>query len=300
MTDHSIYNVKPNNLIIEFLICTIDEGISKVEEILLSPMPDVRYLVSWQISEKFADAANAVLPKIHVNQKNISSLNLPDALKSRTDVRVVTLAGIGLSRNRNNALKHARGDLLVIADDDCRYTPDSIRSIKEVFHKHADAAIIQMQGLSYEGHLLHNYPVDSYEYQNRPRFTYVSSWELVLRRSNLLPAFDERFGIGAYLGCGEEELFVAMAARKGLKVYYEPIPFVFTDADTSGTKFARSKAVQRAKGGLLTLLHGPVSAFARCSKYAFYYRHEGVIKKVGFLFEMVKGILYVLTHHSVS
>lgn len=291
--------MKQNNLIIEFLICTIDEGINKVEELLLSPMPDVRYLVSWQISEKFANAFHVELSDFHESQQNISSLNFPDALKIRADVRVVTLVGSGLSRNRNNALKHAYGDLLVIADDDCRYTTESVRNIKEVFRKHADAAIIQMQGLSYEGHLLHNYPVDSYEYQNRPRFTYISSWELVLRRSDMLPAFDERFGIGAYLGCGEEELFVAMAARKGLKVYYEPIPFVFTDADTSGTKFACSKAVQRAKGGLLTLLHGPVSAFARCSKYAFYYRPEGIMKKVGFLFEMIKGILYVLTHHSV-
>lgn len=292
--------MKQNNLIIEFLICTIDEGINKVEELLLSPMPDVRYLVSWQISEKFANAFHVELSDFHESQQNISSLNMPDALKIRADVRVVTLVGSGLSRNRNNALKHAYGDLLVIADDDCRYTTESVRSIKEVFRKHADASIIQMQGLSYEGHLLHNYPVDSYEYQNRPRFTYISSWELVLRRSDMLPAFDERFGIGAYLGCGEEELFVAMAARKGLKVYYEPIPFVFTDADTSGTKFASSKAVQRAKGGLLTMLHGPVSAFARCSKYAFHYRSEGIMKKVGFLFEMIKGILYVLTHHSVS
>lgn len=267
-----------------------------MDKVLLSPLPDVRYLISWQISESFEKNALSAGGK----PDNVGRAYLPESLKKRDDVRVVLLVGKGLSRNRNNAMKHATGDLLVIADDDCRYTEDSILKIRNAFMKHPDAAIIQMQGMSYDGRLLHNYPANSYEYKSRPRFVYVSSWELVIRRSAQLPSFDERFGIGAFLGCGEEELFVYMASKTGLKVYYEPEPFVFTEATTTGTKFAESKSVQRAKGGLLTLFHGPFGALARCIKYAFYYRHEGVVEKIGFLFEMTKGIFYVLTHHSIS
>ena len=82
-------------------------------------------------------------------------------------------------------------------------------------------------------------------------------------------------------------------------MYYEPLYLVVTDGQTTGGKFAVSKPVQRAKGGLLTLIHGTPGALLRCFKYAFVYRTEGWGRRCSYFFQMIKGIVYVHTHHTL-
>lgn len=279
---------------IEFLICTLDEGVHQIKALLMPVQPRISYLVSWQHSaEQFESRTNGSATTL------ARKYPLPEWLKERPDVRVVHLAGRGLSRNRNCALSHAQGDWLVIADDDCRYGEQSIAHIYEALNRHPDADILQLQVHCPDGSPLRTYPATPYEYRNRPRFVYISSCELVLRRQTALPRFDERFGLGVYLGCGEEELFVFQASKQGLKVYYEPLHLVVTDGQTTGGKFAVSKPVQRAKGGLLTLIHGTMGALLRCFKYAFVYRTEGWGRRCSYFFQMIKGIVYVHTHHTL-
>ena len=69
---------------LEILICTIDEGINRVADMLLPQATGLRYLVSWQQTGKVAPMVPARL--------------------RRPDVHVFTLQGNGLSHNRNNAL----------------------------------------------------------------------------------------------------------------------------------------------------------------------------------------------------
>lgn len=268
---------------VEFLVCTIDGRIKNTESLLMHPQEGVSYLVAWQQTDVFIEKGE--------------EKSLPAFLSARKDVRVVTMRGKGLSRNRNLALEHAHGDLLVVADDDCRYTAESVANIRKAAATHPDAAIMLLQAYSTEGKPLHNYSAESYEYRNRPRFSFVSSCELVMRHAARLPRFDERFGIGAYLGCGEEEVFVHEASRKGLKIYYEPLPLVATPTGTTGTLFLTSRAVQRAKGGVLCVMHGSMQASLRCGKYAFFYLNVPLTQRIRILFEMLKGIAYVLTHH---
>lgn len=71
---------------LEILICTIDEGINSVADMMLPQTPGFRYLVSWQLTGKVASMVPAEL--------------------RRPDVRVFTLQGKGLSRNRNLSLIH--------------------------------------------------------------------------------------------------------------------------------------------------------------------------------------------------
>lgn len=270
---------------IEFLVCTIDDRIRSVEDLLLAPMENVRYLIAWQNSREYEAKGQHREP--------------PSLLKNRKDVRILRTSGKGVSRNRNHALRHAQGDLLVISDDDCQYSEKSIHNIREAFSRHPDAGIIQFQSHTPDGIPHHNYPPHACDYACRPRFTFFNSVELVLRRSAALPFFDERFGIGAYLGCGEEEVLVENAMRKGLKVYYEPLPLCVSPGGTTGTNFLTSKAVQRAKGGVLAVMHGTLPAFARCAKYAFFHVKATFLKRFCLLGEMAKGIVYVLTHHPI-
>lgn len=278
---------------IEFLICTIDAGILKIPALLMPPMPGVCYLVSWQHSYTHT----AVSANRECNVPLTAQADLPEVLIRRPDVRVVELQGKGLSRNRNNALKHAIGDWLIIADDDCRYTPDSINAVKKAIALHPQAAILQLQGTDFEGHPLQNYPAAPYEYRTRPRYAFVASWELVLRRSAGLPQFDERFGLGTYMCCGEEDLFVHQTSERGGAVYYEPLHLVNTPGETTGIRFAELQGVQRAKGGVLTMIHGPWGAVLRSLKYACLYPNVSVCRRLSFFVQMLKGIRYVLFSH---
>jgi len=272
-------------MLIELLICTIDDRIKRVEELLLPPMEGVCYLVAWQNSERYAGKAEHD--------------RIPIFLENRKDVRLIRTEGHGLSRNRNTALRQARGDLLAISDDDCTYTEQGIANIREAFSRHPDADIIQFQAYTPEGHPHNPYSKQSFNFANRPRFTFFASFELVVRRCARLPHFDERFGIGAYLGCGEEEVFIENAMQNGLRVYYEPLMLCVSPDGATGTRFLTSKSVQRAKGGTLTVIHGPLPAFARCVKYAFHYAQTPFMKRFRLLGEMTKGIVYVLTHHPI-
>ena len=235
-------------LTIQFLISTLGERIAQAAKVLLPPMEGVSYVVVWQ-------------------RNGIGSDALPAELKEREDVSIVEDNGKGLARSRNIALENATADLLVITDDDNRYDTAAIELIRNAFEKHPTAGLIQFQALSMEGKPLRNYPAFPYAYETRPRGTYFCSVELVMRRKANLPRFDERFGLGAELGCGEEEVFVHEAVKRGVKMIYVPQPLVRTDGATTGGRFLTDAAVQRAKGAVLCILHGKVGAWLRlCSQ----------------------------------
>lgn len=273
---------------IEFLVCTIDARIQSVADMLLPPQEGVAWLVAWQLSEAETEAEAAARP-------------LPEALRRRQDVRVVRQPGRGLSRGRNLALSEARGEWLVVSDDDCRYSAASIEYIRKAIRLHPDAAALQLQATDLEGNLLHPYSAQPYEYRARPYGAFVSSCELVLHRTapapQPLPRFDERFGIGAWLACGEEEMWVHQCAAAGGRIYYEPFPFVATPPNTTGTRFATHPGVQRAKGGVLCVIHGPLGAFFRVTKFAWNVPHLGLAQRLQAWARMIEGIVYVLTHH---
>ena len=235
-------------LTIQFLISTLGERIAQAAKVLLPPMEGVSYVVVWQRNGIISDA-------------------LPAELKEREDVSIVEDNGKGLARSRNIALENATADLLVITDDDNRYDTAAIELIRNAFEKHPTAGLIQFQALSMEGKPLRNYPAFPYAYETRPRGTYFCSVELVMRRKANLPRFDERFGLGAELGCGEEEVFVHEAVKRGVKMIYVPQPLVRTDGATTGGRFLTDAKVQKAKGAVLCILHGKVGAWLRlCSQ----------------------------------
>ena len=235
-------------LTIQFVISTLGERIAQAAKVLLPSMEGVSYVVVWQ-------------------RNGIGSDALPAELKEREDVSIVEDNGKGLARSRNIALENATADLLVITDDDNRYDTAAIELIRNAFEKHPTAGLIQFQALSMEGKPLRNYPAFPYAYETRPRGTYFCSVELVMRRKANLPRFDERFGLGAELGCGEEEVFVHEAVKRGVKMIYVPQPLVRTDGATTGGRFLTDAAVQRAKGAVLCILHGKVGAWLRlCSQ----------------------------------
>lgn len=259
---------------IEVLISTYNEDIYLIPSQILPPKNNIQWLVSFQYSESHYLST------------------LPSELIEREDVTLIIKKGKGLSSNRNMALEAAKGDLLVLSDADAHFKPSYFQTIFKTFEAHSDLDIAFFQAETYEGQLLHAYPNVSFNYKDTPKGFWYNSLGIVIKRSNFLPQFDTRFGLNAsYFGCGEEELFLFEAFKKGLKIQYFPKVIICTKRKTSANRFYQDKSLQRAKGAVLCEMHGPFSATLRCLKYAIFNNKQSC--PLFLFFQMLKGIILV-------
>ena len=85
---------------LDILICSLNKGVVRVQDVLLPPQEGVHYIVSYQYTdERYLDL-------------------IPRVLGSRSDVSIYTYKSKGLSANRNLALDKATSDIVMYADDD--------------------------------------------------------------------------------------------------------------------------------------------------------------------------------------
>lgn len=96
---------------LDILICSLNKGIVRIDDLLLEPRQDVQYVISYQYTdERYLDL-------------------IPEKLKNRPDVRLYKYHGQGLSANRNLAMEKATSELFMFADDDTRIIPESIDKV---------------------------------------------------------------------------------------------------------------------------------------------------------------------------
>ncbi len=215
-------------MICEILICTIDEGINRTPEVLMEPLEGVRYVVSHQLSDG-------------------RSREIPEALR-RKDVLVTQLLGRGLARNRNHALGQATGDIVLLADDDARYRPQYLESVREVFSaaRAPDVACFMIATPAGDP-AYKDYAAEPYRLNEESRH-YISSLEIAFRRDRVADKailFDERFGLGSELvQSGEEAVFIHDCVRASLAVQFYP-RFIAEHGSSSKTKNAAPYAEQR-------------------------------------------------------
>ncbi len=263
------------------LVSTLDAGILQVPKLLLSPEVGVDYVISFQYtSPEWLDA-------------------IPAMLKERGDVHVFPLPGRGLSRNRNHALEHATGDLLLTADDDCRYTPEHFARIRRAFEAHPEADLICFQTETYEGQPLLTYSPTPCRLHTLPRTFCPHSVEMVLARRAVQSGlrFNTRFGLGAErLYAGEEDVLLLDALAKGLVVRYEPQPIVRTEADTTGLHFLTNHKLQLTKGAVFLHRFGVLGAVWYCTREALFHLVHHRCNPFPLWGRMMCGIAYELRH----
>ncbi|MDO4715654.1 MAG: glycosyltransferase family A protein [Bacteroidales bacterium] len=263
-------------MLLEVLICTIDDRIAQAANVLLPQQPDVCYLVSWQLTQP-----------TYLGQ-------LPQALRERTDVRVVmSEAEGGLAHNRNNALQRACGDILLLADDDVRLETTGLACLMAYFEHHSYIDVVATCAKRADKQWHKDYPLHPIDLHEPPRGYYVSSVELALRHTKRLPRFDERFGLGSlHLASGEEEVFIADCLHAGLRARFIPLHTVtLTNTCTTGTTFDSNAKVRRSKGAVLAYLHGAWGAILRSLKFSLFYR--GTLSRWCVLKDLLWGINYI-------
>lgn len=258
---------------LNILICTIDDGILKVPDVLLPPIEGISWVVSMQYSDK-------------------QYLNLvPAELKSRSDVVLTYLEGRGLSRNRNNAMAHTVGDILLIGDDDCRYSEPALLEVLRFYEMNPSYDMVLFAAADYDGVPLKYYPskLTTFRQAFKKGF-YPASVELTMRRGLGLH-FDTRFGLGSALLCaGEEDVFIHDALKAGYNVVVNPMTIVRTARTTTGSRFLSDRQVQITKGAVFRYIFGTAEAVWRSVKEAgFYFVHQHV-NPFPILYNMLRGI----------
>lgn len=262
---------------LEILICTLDEGIEKIAGMLLPQHRDIGYVVSWQHSE---GKENYFLPP---------ELN-------RHDVKVFNLNGRGLSRNRNNCIKHATADVCLIADDDCRYTHERLQALIQSFENNptVDIAVFQFEGVGSTKY----YPQHTFNLKSFPKGYFVSSIEIAFKREKVQQKlwFNENFGLGAAVfHCGEEHIFIQDALSAGLTCQFFPVTIVSENDSTISISRDKEPGTLMAHGAILELFH-PKTKLVRMALKGYRLWHNRNVPFFKALKHMKKGSTYIKSH----
>lgn len=229
------------------LITHRPEGIERLARMFLPEISGVSYVVSWQE---------------HMNAP------VPEALKNRSDITIHRFNKPGLSLNRNNALEHCTGDIILFADDDLIYSEESLRSVITVFENDStlDLATFISKSAKYR-----KFPSEPTLLKSKlPRNYSVASFEIAFRnnRNNPLRCCPE-LGLGAPLiQSGEDEMIVRSAIKRGMKCKFFPIEVCDHPLDSTGSKINPPKGVLRGFGCVIALTY-PVTAILRVPLKAF-------------------------------
>lgn len=254
---------------LQLLISTIGrEGILRAASVPLPPMPNVSYIVGWQMPEG----------------------EVPESLR-RDDIRVISSFERGVSRNRNLLLDHATGDVLLVTDDDLIYTPERLQT---VIRKFKENTAIDLALFRYEGADVKRYPErECIITEHLPKGYYVTTFEIALRRNSVAGRhrFDERFGPGSeYLHCGEETMFLQQLLHRGVNAMFFPVTITCHEGLTTGNR-PQTPGTVRTNGALIRLMY-PLSWPLRVLLKAYRLNRVGQYTFGKAVKDMLAGIYY--------
>lgn len=210
------------------------------------------------ISTLGARAAQIVLPPVRAGWDVLILLQGADPAHpppARPDVTVLVLPGRGLSASRNAAIDAARGEFLLLSDDDMLPDAAGLAALAAHLAARPDLGLVVGRRLG----VARAYPARPHPLR-RTNIARIATPELMLRVAAVRAAglrFDTRFGLGAALPLGEEFIFVADALKAGLRGEYLPHPVGTHPPVSSGDDWqdgprrqARAAALARVFGRL--------------------------------------------------
>jgi hypothetical protein len=202
---------------VEGLVCTFEDRAPTLLD-RLPPLAGVGWLVSHQ-----TPSGRAVPPL---------------GLASRPDVRYLRHGDAGLARNRNHCLRHARGRLCVVVDDDVEFLPGWADAVRSAFDTRGDCDFASFALVDGEGRPLARYPVVARRHTSRSVFRVVSC-ELAFDRARVRRfglGFNERLGLGTAVGRGEEGVFLRDLVRAGARGRSVPVAIAMHAGPTTGDR----------------------------------------------------------------
>lgn len=227
---------------INILISTINEGIDKIADVVLSP----RNFVSYIVSHQYTDDKYKYIPEELL----------------RPDIQVSHIKGKGVAKSRNNAIALADGDIGLFADDDVTYQHSDIDILKKTFveNRDLDVAIFKIRTPSGEREYK-EFPAEKTEYKKAPEVGTVQiAFDIASIKENNI-WFDERFGAGRpLLVCNDERIFVQDCINAGLEVVFFP-EYIVQHPYESSIKSIPKYDIRKnwITGGIDCRINGPIA-----------------------------------------
>ena len=178
----------------------------------------------------FLDKMNMETDCIVVNQVGEEGKTTYET-KQGNHADIILSSKKGLSNSRNLLLKHMKGDVAIVTDDDLEYFSGYLKEIEKAYRKYGDADIIVFR-------FTENKEKETRARYNRPlkmnifTISKAASVEITFRTESIQKAsiqFDTLLGVGSVFPTGEENAFLADALRAGLKIYHVPVTLCYTE-----------------------------------------------------------------------
>lgn len=230
------------------------EGLERVAKMLLPPAQGVTYVVSWQ------DHRDAPIPA---------------DLAAREDVKIYRTNACGISGNRNNALDHCSGEIILFADDDLILYQDGLDELRRIFLVNLDLDFATFRS---EHGDMNRFPIEAVRLSHKgfPKGYSVASFELAFRRESApwLRCCPE-LGLGSerFHG-GEDEALLLAALHCGLNCWFFPVTICAHPHDSTGTKASLTDQNLLASGCIIALQY-PWSAALRVPLKAWRLSRQG-------------------------
>jgi len=171
---------------------------------------------------------DTMFPNYKLKNLNILIINQTvsgkELFSDLNNIRVINSFTKGLSESRNLAIKNAKGNVCLIADDDVEYVFNFENIIINTFKELEQASIIRFKIDTFSGEAYKTYPKISQRLFKRKHVENSSSIEIAFKRKPVLDnkiTFNILFGLGSYFTSGEEYLFLNDAIENDLHIYFE-------------------------------------------------------------------------------
>jgi len=147
---------------------------------------------------------------------------------------------IGVSKNRNDLMKYASGDIVINTDDDCPLVDNYIELVLDSYNKHKDSEAIYFNGLwvthnnkrvtnKRSGYISHFYDIS---FAGGPGLTYIRDR---LNKYNL--KYDESIGYPNEIEAGEDSCFYYDMVHRGVRFYRDSRVLFKVEIDESNSTY---------------------------------------------------------------
>jgi glycosyltransferase involved in cell wall biosynthesis len=231
-----------NILTLDVLICTINKRIEDLKDFKFIYNKNVNYIISYQCT---------------INKTS----NMFDVLKylnTIKNVQVVEHNSVGLSKNRNLAIKHAKSDICLFCDDDIILRDNFYDIIIEEYNNIDNADLIAFRLNEKENKkLFRKYNNFNEKYKKFTSFTraQVCSPEITFNRKRFPDLkFNENFGLGSKVTGGEEAILINNMLKMKKNIFHsKKVIGLLNDVTHSGNR--RNKEYLYSLGITFTCVH---------------------------------------------
>lgn len=246
------------------------------------------------LNEQIYDVVERLVPQIKSSQVVISHQITKSGVRPLESVpkgvKYCYMFERGLSRNRNNAIKFATGDVCLICDADVNFVDGFEQRILQVYRENPLVDVAIFKSLNLQGEQRKSYPKVSVKL-NFKSILSVNSIEISFRRKAVLDkgiVFNESFGLGAKFCSGEENIFLADCLRRDLSLCFFPQFINVHPQESSGVVYSKNRIITNMK--VFRYIYGFGAGFLALFFFAFYhYRLYSKVKisvfeyfKIGF------------------